>query len=442
MCLITVSTAARIRKEMLTNGGMIESIFHYNSDGLGAMYRNKRGLRVVKILPRDIKDCIDFFASMPNDDRALAVHWRMKTHGAVNLANCHPYDVVPGRLAMMHNGVLATGNAADPTRSDTWHFIQDYLADACAQAPGIVHTGGFQEMCGEFINNNRFVFMDDSGKVSIVNKDQGTVHDGIWFANEYAWEPSSFIPGYRSKVKWYSGFSGLSHDDDDSWAAYYRSRNGSAAPASTQLTHYSDKFDANELIDFVHSADAPEVEKILIDYPHRGVAALVGTHRAHVTKSVQNSGGIEKAISGKALEAVKACLGGQLQALQTLAMQHPGAVSEAICYYLDWDALDKDEDEDGTPEPSARYKGMQIFVMQKANDRYGYVTMDPKGSVWSQDDGYATAESARDEAIFEIRQFEGGSQLPTAEASEIDADVEAALDRQFVEALTAERDIV
>ena len=106
----------------------------------------------------------------------LAVHWRMKTHGHVDLTNCHPYDVVEGKVAMMHNGILHTGNSADPTKSDTWHFIKDFLAEPAAKFPGLVHEKTFLEMCGEYIDSNRFVFMDDEGRLSIVNRDQGIEH--------------------------------------------------------------------------------------------------------------------------------------------------------------------------------------------------------------------------------------------------------------------------
>jgi predicted glutamine amidotransferase len=71
------------------------------------------------------------FSACLQDDREIAIHFRWTTHGKTDMLNCHPYDVIPGFIAMMHNGVLHTGNAADKNKSDTWHFIQGLLAQRC-----------------------------------------------------------------------------------------------------------------------------------------------------------------------------------------------------------------------------------------------------------------------------------------------------------------------
>jgi len=224
MCLIITGTSAKIRSTLLNTHGMLSDIYTSNPDGIGIMYATTKGLKVTKVLPKSVADATQFISRLPTDDRELAIHFRWTTHGHTDLTNCHPYDVVKGYVGMMHNGVLHTGNAADKAKSDTWHFINDYLASPVAEHPTLVHNEKFLDMIAEFIGDNRFVFMDGEGKMSHVNKDQGIEHDDLWFSNTYAWSPSRLIPAYQSSYKYasrYTGVYGSAYDDyDDEYGGY------------------------------------------------------------------------------------------------------------------------------------------------------------------------------------------------------------------------------
>ena len=169
MCLIITGQSNKIRSTLLNTHGMLADVYSSNPDGIGIMYGSAKGLRVIKTLPKNLADATAFIKKLPTDDRDLAIHFRWTTHGHTDLSNCHPYDVTPGYIAMMHNGILHTGNAKDTARSDTYHFIQDYLRDAVHEAPSLVHNEGFLTMVAEFIGDNRFVFMDGEGRMSHVN---------------------------------------------------------------------------------------------------------------------------------------------------------------------------------------------------------------------------------------------------------------------------------
>jgi hypothetical protein len=113
------------------------------------------------------------------------------------LENCHPYPILPNKLALMHNGVLSTGNRNDVTKSDTWHFIEDYLKMVAEAAPQLFYEPNFLELLEKFIGySNKFVFMNDEGRLAVVNEEAGTFHAEMWFSNTYAWSPSRFIPDY------------------------------------------------------------------------------------------------------------------------------------------------------------------------------------------------------------------------------------------------------
>lgn len=199
MCLIIAGQAVKIRNALLNTENMLLDIFRSNPDGIGIMYATKNKLKIVKRLPKSLDEARTFIERMPQDTRQLAIHFRWTTHGDTNLENCHPYTVVPNEVALMHNGVLATGNAADKSKSDTWHFINDYLKESVALAPGIVFDPGYIALVKDFIGiSNRFVFMGSDGRMTIVNKKEGIEHDGLWFSNTYAWRPGVFIANYKS----------------------------------------------------------------------------------------------------------------------------------------------------------------------------------------------------------------------------------------------------
>ena len=217
MCLIITGQSSKVRSTLLDTHGLLSDIFTSNPDGIGFMYGSTKGLKVTKTLPKNLGDATAFIQRLPQDDREIAIHFRWTTHGKTDMVNCHPYDVIPGFIAMMHNGILHTGNAADKDKSDTWHFINDYLHTAVSASPELVYDAGFVSMMEEFIGNNRFVFMNGEGRMQHVNFDQGIEHDDLWFSNTYAWSPSRLIPSYKSatlKSYSYTGSYGSYMDDE------------------------------------------------------------------------------------------------------------------------------------------------------------------------------------------------------------------------------------
>jgi predicted glutamine amidotransferase len=269
MCLIVSGKSSKVRDTLLNTHGLLADIFSSNPDGLGAMYATSKGLKVIKALPKNLAEAFSFVQRLPNDDRDVALHARWTTHGHTDLDNCHPYDVVPGYIAMMHNGVLHTGNDADKARSDTYHFIKDYLAESTHKYPELIHDVGYLTMVAEFIGDNRFVFMDGDGRMSHVNHDQGIEHDGMWFSNTYAWTPTKLIPNYYSSKygnrykggkynNWAMGYSGWGDDDDD---GYNYSGHGGKWSSSSYAKDDKSSMHPQQALSYAksaHHADADE----------------------------------------------------------------------------------------------------------------------------------------------------------------------------------------
>lgn len=215
MCLLIVGSSDTIRSQLLDTKGLLEDIYTANSDGLGLMFAVDSHITSHKYLPRSAAQAAKFLNRvMPRDDTPIALHWRMKTHGLIDMENCHPYEI-NAHAMLMHNGILHTGNKKDPKRSDTWHFARDYLSTMDADQ---LHNEQFRTLLGEFIGNNRFAILTSDGRMSVVNRDQGIEHEGVWYSNTYAWDPALLIPGYRKADK-FSGFGYSSYQGwvDDDW---------------------------------------------------------------------------------------------------------------------------------------------------------------------------------------------------------------------------------
>ena len=186
MCLlITTPAGVTIEDEWLRD------FYLRNDDGYGFMYAHENKLHVFKRLGT-VEQFISDWRSFECYDRAI--HLRMRTHGDIDLVNCHPYwvtgfnndDELP--LAMMHNGVLSSGNSADTSKSDTWHYINDTLTPLLAKYPDLLQETAFQQLVEEHIGaHNRFVFLDSLGRMVTLNYGEGVTWEGMWFSNTYAW---------------------------------------------------------------------------------------------------------------------------------------------------------------------------------------------------------------------------------------------------------------
>jgi hypothetical protein len=192
MCLlIHQSLNHRFTDEQLAD------FYSKNSDGFGAIVNQPDGVRIVKTVG-NLQEIQALYESQVAGHEAV-IHFRMQTHGDIDLVNCHPYQVTD-EIYMAHNGILSTGNAADLSKSDTWHYIENYLKPLLSRYPSILHEQSFQKMLGSHIGmSNKFAFMDAHGKVVVINKQAGVEHFNCWLSNTYAWTPTrwGYSTGYE-----------------------------------------------------------------------------------------------------------------------------------------------------------------------------------------------------------------------------------------------------
>ena len=352
MCLIITGKSSQVRATLLNTKRMLSDIYTSNSDGIGFMYGTKDGLKVIKHLPKSLADAEACIKRMPTDDREIAIHFRMTTHGDTDLTNCHPYDVVPGYIAMMHNGVLHTGNKADESKSDTWHFIKDYLASPIAEHPDMVYNDSFLSMVADFIANNRFVFMNGEGRMSHVNFDQGIEHDGMWFSNTYAWRPSALIPNYYMGASkgWRGngyGYSAYADDYEDYDYTYDHKHIGNVKMVSAHHPAYkedayewtTDEKQATAICQAIHDIEVDAVSEMMNSFPDVALpivfASMVPSeskYNHHHTISAREKYLIDLIIERNVEELIE-------YAYSTTSA--PQILAEVLCYYCDWTGIEE-----------------------------------------------------------------------------------------------------
>ena len=195
----------------------LAGVYSLNRDGLGVMFADAGRLHVLKTLPTSADEFVDFYDKHAAG-RECIWHARMQTHGDIDIDNCHPYRVTDN-IYLAHNGVLATGNDWDTTRSDTWHFIRNVIEPAVSHDPTIVLRPDWQTFIGSVIgSSNKFGIMTATGDAIIINRKSGVEFNGAWLSNTYAWHANKYNIGntYRShysrpywdEYDWEQGYSG------------------------------------------------------------------------------------------------------------------------------------------------------------------------------------------------------------------------------------------
>jgi len=210
----------------------IEDFYKRNDDGFGIMYAENNVIHTVKIVGT-VDDVFDTYMQYA-DHRECAMHFRMKTHGDIDLDNCHPYEVFGKEsgypLYLMHNGVLFNGNTADTTKSDTWHFINDYVRPMLTGRIHEFQSEWFKTVIEKAIgSNNKFVMMDAAGNTVVFNETSGVTwspaNDGskAWMSNTYAWSyprPAATYGYYGSGNNGYYGSSRFASSWDDDYPSW------------------------------------------------------------------------------------------------------------------------------------------------------------------------------------------------------------------------------
>lgn len=153
----------------------LKTCFDNNKDGCGFAYCDKGTVMMCKYMK--FEDFYNDYIKVENKSNML-IHFRIATHGGVNLENTHPFKL-NNRMALIHNGVISGyGNKTD--KSDTRDFIDRVIGNISWK---MWKNPSFIELVNSSIGYSKLVILDKSGEYFIVGESKGEWHDGVWYSN-------------------------------------------------------------------------------------------------------------------------------------------------------------------------------------------------------------------------------------------------------------------
>lgn len=202
MCLIL-----QLNKESQFTEEQFKTNLERNSHGTGIMFANNNKIIVKKELESKDKQISLFnkYMKAVKETKSLPevfIHSRFATHGEKNYINCHPYEVLKAttkqpELYCMHNGVINHADDIEKDKSDTFNFLKYYVKPLIEGRIELLQNEQFQQMLSKYIGTgSKLVFLDSTGLVTYINKEQGAIYKGCWISNT-----SSGISDYEDRRK-------------------------------------------------------------------------------------------------------------------------------------------------------------------------------------------------------------------------------------------------
>ena len=171
-----------------------------NPDGGGFMFNHESTLHIQKGFMR-FNDFWNSFKKINSVKYDMLIHFRIKTHGAISKANCHPF-LVSEEIGFIHNGIIDIKTKG--TESDTMAFNERILKNVF-DLRSVIQSKGIQELIADYIGHSKLVFLDNQNKHTIINEHLGTWDNGSWFSNdsfeECKYEPFTFNKNYQYEIE-------------------------------------------------------------------------------------------------------------------------------------------------------------------------------------------------------------------------------------------------
>jgi len=173
---------------------IIDAALDYNPDGFGYMY-NGTAHKQLNISTNNVMAII---ARLKNEN--VVFHFRLRTAGNRNKANCHPFKLA-GKHWAMHNGTMPEFDT-HKTKSDSRVFFDTFLGPKMLAGK----RPSKKKIENRIGRSNKIVTMDQNGKFTFYNRATGYDHAGLWFSNTYAWN-------CPSKHNWWNSYDRYGPED-------------------------------------------------------------------------------------------------------------------------------------------------------------------------------------------------------------------------------------
>lgn len=251
----------------------IKTMCDNNPDGFALVY-HVDGQDVRQIRSLESKDIYKAYRKLLKHSPkhvSFFMHARVKTHGTININNCHGWHSDECSVYFAHNGILSVKNRDDMTDSET--FLRDIFTP-CFLIGG---WSAAEKAINACIGTSKFVFMNDDGEIkhygNYIDDDgmlysNSTYKEERWSSNTYysykQVKPKDIKFKYGDKLKYVGkwGLSGMKCGDIvtvDSVHTY-----GFYVLHTSKDGKYS-RFWVNEYYveDFIKVADQGDVKKLL-----------------------------------------------------------------------------------------------------------------------------------------------------------------------------------
>jgi glutamine amidotransferase len=198
----------------------LENACYSNPDGFGFSILKPTG-EIITEKSMNHSGLIDQFLEMrkSNPNSHSIFHARIATAGAVDLENCHPFNITGLNAVIGHNGHLPVQIEKNDSRSDSRIFAESILPNRISAVDSFKGIQKLEKWAG----SSKLVILNGDSRLSkpvyFLNEDLGHWKNGAWFSN---WSYCDFnnyenIIGGR-KLDWFSACPSCeSFCSDDSW---------------------------------------------------------------------------------------------------------------------------------------------------------------------------------------------------------------------------------
>lgn len=165
-------------KDKVLERELLENCSINNPDGCGFAYLNDEGKIIIKKF-MEFKPFWEEYNKV-QANHTMLIHFRIATHGNVELANCHPFKL-NNHMALIHNGVISGYGSRIENLSDTKDFINKVIGNISYK---MWKNPSFRTLVGSSIGSSKFVILDNKENYYIINEGKGYWTDGVWFSNK------------------------------------------------------------------------------------------------------------------------------------------------------------------------------------------------------------------------------------------------------------------
>ena len=193
------------QKEKTIDKDLLKTCSENNRDGCGFAYVDNG-----KIIIKKFMEFEKFWEeySKVQDNHTMLIHFRIATHGKVELSNCHPFKL-NNKMAIIHNGIISGYGSKTENLSDTKDFINKVIGNITYK---IWKNPSFRELVGMGIGNSKLVILDNEERYYIINENKGEWVDGVWFSNS-SYKKKPVVKQYtKNNYKSYSSYDDYYYD--------------------------------------------------------------------------------------------------------------------------------------------------------------------------------------------------------------------------------------